>query len=231
MRAADSKKSSAGSTSRIWRSVIAIDLVAASFFGITLLDRELAFVLYHVQGSPIITVAAYVPDFGTLGLFFIAGFLFLAAFRFIAGDRRISDRALFVLGSGAVSGFAADLLKLVFGRTRPEAYLREGVYDFNFFGLNAGLDSFPSSHAAITAGFAGALAALFPNHRAVLMMIAGTVASTRVLVGEHYFSDALFGFGTGLGISLALKAVLPHFGILLEPPSQLLGVRPPGEAR
>ena len=58
----------------------------------------------------------------------------------------------------------SDNRRLMFGRLPPDALLTDGAYGFHFFSGGSGFDSFPSSHAAMAAGIAGAVLVIWPEH-------------------------------------------------------------------
>jgi membrane-associated phospholipid phosphatase len=95
--------------------------------------------------------------------------MLLLAYRVMSGDRLRTDRGMFILGCGVIAGFVAAKLKMIFGRPPPDALLNEGDYGFHFFSGGTGFDSFPSSHAAMAAGLAGALSAMWPAHRRLFL--------------------------------------------------------------
>jgi membrane-associated phospholipid phosphatase len=141
--------------------------------------------------------------------------ILLLAYRVTSGDRLRTDRGMFILGCGVVAGFAAAKLKIIFGRPPPEALLNEGASGFHFFNGGIGFDSFPSSHAAIAAGIAGALSAIWPAHRRIFLGLAVTIAATRFVIGAHYLSDVLLGCAVGLGIVVLMQMLFSQCGIYL----------------
>ncbi|MBW8825609.1 MAG: phosphatase PAP2 family protein [Acidobacteria bacterium] len=99
--------------------------------------------------------------------------------------------------------------------------------------------SFPSGHAAAAAAAYATFALLLGrgrSHRAKVLLaavaagMAVMVASTRVLLGVHWFTDVLAGVITGWGwfalCSIAFGGRLLHFGAPVETAEQAAGVRP-----
>jgi membrane-associated phospholipid phosphatase len=109
-----------------------------------------------------------------------------------------------VLSTG-LAGLAAELLKGLIGRRRPED--TDGLFQFWSWAerLHEWSDcGLPSSHAAVA--FAAALA-LGWMHRAilpVLVLLAVGCAFTRVLAGAHFLSDVLMGAGVGYACAAAV---------------------------
>lgn len=90
----------------------------------------------------------------------------------------------------AVTGAAAEVLKLVFRRLRPGETSPD--YVFRPFledpWSNRGM-GMPSSHMMVAMGAAVVLAQLFPRSRWLWYLVAFGCGYTRVLAGAHYLSD------------------------------------------
>ncbi|MCC6320897.1 MAG: phosphatase PAP2 family protein [Phycisphaerales bacterium] len=97
----------------------------------------------------------------------------------------------------AAAGLAAEALKLVLRRQRPE--LSDGWYVFRFadFWNGSGL-GLPSSHAAPAAAFALALITVWPRWWALFALGAVLCGVSRVLAGAHFPSDVAAGAFVGL---------------------------------
>lgn len=203
--------------SRLRSSVVVADLIAASGIALLFLDAGLFVLLDSWRDHPVVLIPRIIPDLGQASLFFMAAFLFLMAYRISSGNRHLSDKALFVINAGAASGLAADTLKIVFGRIRPGGVLPDDAYVFHWFGGTDGLDSFPSTHAAVAAALAGGLAHLWPQHRVAIFSGGIAIAACRVILGVHYLSDALFGFAIGLSMVTAMQLLFERCGIAITP--------------
>ncbi len=111
--------------------------------------------------------------------------------------RAIAMSAAFIFASVALSGTTANLLKRLIGRPRPYQSLEDGS-----FGLSplsgARFEGFPSGHATTLGALAACLAILFPRYRLPILCLAALLAVTRVIVGAHYPSDIVAGFGYGV---------------------------------
>jgi membrane-associated phospholipid phosphatase len=88
---------------------------------------------------------------------------------------------------------AVTVLKYVFGRTWPGAYVQDGVYGFNPFHGGDDYQSFPSG---ITAGAASILAVLWilmPRLRVVWGLGLAAVAFGLVMTNSHFVGDVIGG--------------------------------------
>jgi membrane-associated phospholipid phosphatase len=195
--------------------IVALDLIVACVIAQLFLDHWLAVLVREFQSSPAVRALSLIPDRVQLSLLFTVGMMLLLAYRVMSGDRLRTDRGMFILGCGVVAGFVAAKLKMIFGRPPPDALLNEGDYGFHFFSGGTGFDSFPSSHAAMAAGLAGALSAMWPAHRRLFLGLAAIIAASRFVTGAHYLSDVLLGCAVGLGIVVLMQMLFSQCGIYL----------------
>lgn len=66
--------------------------------------------------------------------------------------------------------------------------------------------TFPSGHATMAFALFAALGAFFPRGRRWFLILAAGVAVSRVLIGDHFLSDAIAGGGIGYAIARILLA-------------------------
>jgi len=138
--------------------------------------------------------------------------------RFSLRRAAAAKRALFVIAAIVVSGLTVDLLKPIVARWRPQAFLADpSQYGFAFFKSARIHNSFPSGHATTALALACALALLFPRLRVLWLVAAAVVASSRVIIGEHYPGDVLAGAWFGVVITLALSRTAWFRGALEAP--------------
>jgi lipid A 4'-phosphatase len=120
--------------------------------------------------------------------------------------RALSAVPAFLFASIAVSGLAADILKVVLGRLRPKLLFSADLYGFTWLGWRADHWSFPSGHTATIVALISALWWLWPRHLLFYILAAAIVAGSRIVVGAHYPSDVMGG---------ALVAVLTTWYVAL----------------
>ena len=128
------------------------------------------------------------------------------------GWRRAWSRGPFVLAAPLLAGLAAELLKPIIGRARPDArWLLDRALDqsdpatFTYVWvpwaerLAAVSDlGAPSSHAAVSMAGMAALSVLHRRAAPALLALAVGCGLTRVLSRGHYASDVTLGAAVGL---------------------------------
>lgn len=120
---------------------------------------------------------------------------------------------VFVFSAVAVSGLLVNTLKVIIGRTRPKLWFEEGLYGFAPFTLkDADYHSFPSGHSNTIVSFALALSFFLPRWRIPLVLLALTVALSRVIITAHFLSDILVGALLGLATTYWLRDVFTRRG-------------------
>lgn len=136
--------------------------------------------------------------------------------RFAFHARAMRARAMvpaFLFAAVAVSGIAADLLKVAVGRERPKLLFSEHLYGFSGLALRADHWSFPSGHTVTIAALMTALWCLWPRHLLFYILFAAIVAASRVATDQHYLSDVLAGAFLGVVAVLATEWAFARAGI------------------
>ena len=114
-------------------------------------------------------------------------------FRNSAAYGLIASTVGFVFVGIGGAGLIANLTKNIVGRARPELYDSVGPLAFKPFAFDADWASFPSGHATNMFAFATVIGMLWPKGRVLLYTLAAWIAASRVLIGEHYFTDVVAG--------------------------------------
>jgi membrane-associated phospholipid phosphatase len=114
-----------------------------------------------------------------------------------------------LLAAPAAGGIAAELLKLLVRRLRPdEATFGYAFRAFTDAPLSTRGLGMPSSHVMVAFGGAAALARLFPETRPVGYILAAGCALTRVLTTQHYLSDVVAAAALGWIIGDVVSRVM-----------------------
>jgi membrane-associated phospholipid phosphatase len=127
-----------------------------------------------------------------------------AAHHAVRGVRRFA-RALLLVGAAALSGTAAEVMKILSRRERPNAEI--GDYVFRGWAeqpLHTGGLGLASSHAAVAFGATFMLARLFPRARHVWYTLGAGCAFSRVAAGAHFLSDVVVAGVIAFGVVVLL---------------------------
>lgn len=137
-----------------------------------------------------------------------------ASFQYKKGKLKFSDgEKLMRFGLTVIAtGILVMILKVIFGRDRPDMLLTQGLYGFNFFTMGQDYASTPSGHA--TLAFCGffTIARLFKKAwlTPLLMLCAIAISLAKLALADHYLSDILFGAYLGIICSLWMELILNH---------------------
>ncbi|MBY3095630.1 phosphatase PAP2 family protein [Rhizobium laguerreae] len=109
---------------------------------------------------------------------------------------------------------AATLLKGIIGRARPNETSLD-PFHFQPFAAQDIFASAPSAQATLAAAIGCSLAMSFPKARIPILAGVIAVCLSRVLVGEHWTSDVIFGLALGWGIAVVRNR--RHASVLGKP--------------
>ena len=117
-------------------------------------------------------------------------------------DKKLQDAAFTSSEAAVVSGVIVSFVKLIVGRTRPEA--RQGPHNFNpFSDFDA---SFPSGHSSTAFALVTPWIYYYPHPLTYLLLVfPASTAIARMALDRHWFTDVLTGsvLGSLIGVSLA----------------------------
>ncbi len=122
-----------------------------------------------------------------------------------AGYRLVQQLFLYLFTAVALSGMGVSLLKNILGRARPKYFEKLGPLEFQPFTFDHSFASFPSGHATTAGAVAGVMAIVWPGARVPLFIAGAWIASTRFLIGAHYFSDTVVGCAIGVASAYFLR--------------------------
>lgn len=92
------------------------------------------------------------------------------------------------------------ILKFIFARYRPELYFQSQLYGFHFFKIKDTFNSTPSGHALANFAALYAIAKIVQRRTVtiILLSLATIITCSRVIMTDHYVSDAIFGMYVGI---------------------------------
>lgn len=151
-----------------------------------------------------------------VGIFFALVFL-------LANRPGVAAKIFFVALTCELTGLAATILRVLFGRTRPLAHAPQGFYgvwhDGHWILGKYEFSAFPSGHAATAVGLAAAAWLVHRGWGALVAVYALAVAWSRLALQAHHLSDVLASAALAIALAVWLKPFLLtsvefHFGNL-----------------
>jgi membrane-associated phospholipid phosphatase len=218
-------------TSRALLLVVVSVIMLATPVSIFLGDQPVIEYLHARESASIIGVAALMGDLANPIPYFASSAVVLILARFQRSDRLTANRALFMLLASGAAGTWADILKGVFGRSRPYLYFDQHVHGFHPFANDQSFASFPSEHAAVATAVAATCSLFLPDYRSTFILLALIVAASRVAIGVHYPNDVLAGLLLGLAVVMVLTVVFERLKLRLRRSQEIWKSGPtPGES-
>lgn len=129
-----------------------------------------------------------------------AGLLGIQVYTLRRQEARIeTDRTVILQAGIIVSLLLTLLIKVSFGRARPEVLFTEGYTGFFGFQTERQFNSFPSGHAAAATAACIAVFLMFRDtiYRVLAFVLTVLVLSSRLFLGEHFPADVLAGIWLG----------------------------------
>lgn len=186
---------------RLWLLTFASPLLAVFIYSLFYLfwDKAIAQCLAHLPPA-FISSAAMISLLGSKKLWIVIGAISLGVGLYHQRKQADSDRALpwlWLAFALLLAMIMTLLLKVVLGRARPELFFEQGLYGFYFFKTQWIYFSSPSGHTARIFAAMTVLSGVFPRARVLWLLIALSVAASRVLLNEHYVGDVILGAWVG----------------------------------
>ena len=147
----------------------------------------------------------WITALGVSTWYLVASLCFFVVFRFYKKNRVYANRALFIFAAVALSGIAANVVKLTVARYRPKLFFEKGLYGFDFFNVGYEYNSFPSGHVVTIFSMAAAMSLFWPKYRMYFFVVAFVVALSRIVLTAHFVSDVIAGAFIGYLTVLLLK--------------------------
>lgn len=138
--------------------------------------------------------------------------IFFALIFLLVNRPEVAAKIFFVVLTCEITGLAAMILRVLFGRTRPLAHAAQGFYgvwhDGHWILGKFEFSSFPSGHAATAAGLAAAAWLVHRGWGAVAAVYALAVMWSRMALQCHHLSDVLASTVLSIALAVCLKPLL-----------------------
>jgi membrane-associated phospholipid phosphatase len=177
---------------RYWPWLLAGMAIIGASFG---LDERVGAMLDTTQNPALHQFAWWCSKLGEGWVIAVAGILFSAIY-FATGQTQSAAKIFFVALASELIGLASVILRLVFGRARPNNHdVSQGFYwlyhDGHWVAGMPGFSSFPSGHSATAAGLVVAAWLVHRGWSGVLAAYALAVMWSRIALEAHHLSDVL----------------------------------------
>ncbi len=166
-------------------------------------DRSVATYFHELRGSELQQFFKSITFLGNSEWYLVPSILLFFYFR-KKENREYATMAMYIFMTNVVAGLGVWLFKAPFGRMRPELYLKDGLYGFEWFKIDSHYVSFPSGHTITIISTVVAFSLLFPRWKYFFVPAGFIIAFSRVVVTAHYVSDVLFASFLGTMVAICL---------------------------
>ncbi len=189
----------------------------------TFADLPVAAFFHSIGGGSLVRLAAAITDAGKAVWYLVASGVLFLLFFVVLRRRREAMMAGFIFATVAASGIGADILKVLFGRTRPKLLFSDNLYEFHWLKFGHDWNSFPSGHSTTVAAVTAALCLLAPRWSGLVIPVGLALIATRVITTAHYLSDTLLATYVGVVSSIWLYQRFQQWGLFKNKPSHSQG--------
>jgi membrane-associated phospholipid phosphatase len=139
--------------------------------------------------------------------------VFFAAIFFLVNHSRLAANVFFIAVTSELTGLAATILRVLFGRTRPTNHeVPQGFYglwhDGHWIVGKYQFSSFPSGHSGSAVGLAAAVWLIHRGWGAVASVYALAVMWSRIALQCHHLSDVVASTVLAIPLAILMKKVL-----------------------
>ena len=176
-------------------------LAILTVVGLLGLDRVTAEAVRAHEPRWLFSISSAISLLGGIGIYPATAAALLAWFWWFRPDRRLSRVCIWLLTAEAACALLVRMLKIGFGRWRPDQVLGG---QFEFFQLKSKCHSFPSGHTADAAVVATVLWIACPRLRPLCVVWVALMAMARIGAEQHFVADAATGAALGILGALAV---------------------------
>ncbi|WP_181409755.1 phosphatase PAP2 family protein [Martelella alba] len=129
----------------------------------------------------------------------------------------LGQQALYVFAALASAAFAANIIKRLIGRARPELFDSLGFFHFGGGLMSYAHQSFPSGHSTAAGAFFMAMSMLAPRYRPLFVSFALFFGFARIAAGAHYPSDVAAGLVFGAWVAFCMALLFSRYRLVFTP--------------
>ena len=188
-------------------------LAAGAILGLAwLLDNRVGTALDATRNPALKNFAWWCSKIGEGWVPAAAGIFFALVF-LIINRPSVAAKIFFIVLTCELTGLAATILRVLFGRTRPLNHeVPPGFYgvwhDGHWIIGKFAFSSFPSGHAATAVGLAAAVWLVHRGWGAVALLYAMAVMWSRIALQCHHLSDVVASTLLSIPLAILLKRLL-----------------------
>ncbi len=177
-------------------AIMITPLAVAVYLGLILLslrylDRPIAYYFHMLDLQTHLTSLTWFTQLGSNKLYLGPLLIWALFFRYIQPNKPWEARVWFLWLCVLIPSIVCILLKILFGRARPELLFSDHLYGFYGLQKHALFWSFPSGHATTIMGFVFGLSVLFPRYSYYFIFPGLLVVLSRIMLTHHYLSDVM----------------------------------------
>ena len=177
-------------------------------------DKPLAWNMYYLGVTYSAPWLNTFTELGANSVYIVFFFLLAMYYHFIARNKLAEQRLWFLWCCIVFSSLVAFVLKILFGRARPELLFSDHLYGFYWLKTQQAYFSFPSGHTTTVMSLVFGLGFLFPTYGGVLILAGLLVAGSRIFLTHHYLTDVLAAaYFSLLEVTLLKYLLWPRLGI------------------
>jgi membrane-associated phospholipid phosphatase len=177
-----------------YRPLFIIIIICFISISYTFLDIPLAVFFNNLSLPYLVDKSAYFFASWGLSSHYFIGFFIIAIVAFQFKHLSIARACVFLFIGVLVSGIACSILKIIFGRARPDEFYSLSMYGFYWFKFNAYYWSFPSGHSTTFWTVMLGLCVIKPRWSTFFIILGVFISLMRVFLAKHYLSDIIAGF-------------------------------------
>ena len=170
---------------------MAISIIGLIILSVWYMDRPIAYYFHMLDLQTHLTILTWFTHLGSNKLYIIPLLLWALFFRYMSPNKTWEARIWFLWLCVLIPSIICILLKILFGRTRPELLFSDHLYGFYFLQRHTLFWSFPSGHATTIMGFVFGLSALLPRYSYWFIFPGLLVVLSRIMLTHHYLSDVI----------------------------------------
>lgn len=156
------------------------------------LDRPLTTWIASIDwGLPVLLICNGLKHIGSKTPYILSLPVLALALRYLFKKRTWAIRTWFVWLAVLIPDSINLGIKILFGRARPELFLQDGLYGFQWLKFTRPFWSFPSGHTTTIMGFVFGIWIVWPRYRWILFCLGLAVMASRLFLLQHYLSDVM----------------------------------------